>query len=206
MQRSARSPGVMSARFMADSRQLSAVGVGRGIKLVHHAARLLHGDGDLALLVVPVLVEDVVVLGLEGVEPAFFLQGDFELREIEVPRVAQALEEEPVHDLGDALVAGADAAVGGDVEDHRLGGDVLADVGQQHLDLWIAAPLAEQLAGALAEDVAVLRGRARGTWRSWTYRSRRSPRPRRRCLRGASARWSRSSGRRPRGSGRGWSR
>ena len=101
------------------------------------------------------LFEDLAVLGLEAVQPALCFQCDLELREVEIACVAQALEEEPVHDLGDALVAGTDTAVGGDVEDDRFGRDLLRDVLEQHLDLWISAALTEQFSGALAKDVAV---------------------------------------------------
>src|ERR1019366_7840997 len=47
---------------------------------------------------------------------------DLQLGEIEVLGIAEALEEEPVHDLGQRLVTAPDAAVGGDVEDDGVRG------------------------------------------------------------------------------------
>ena len=63
------------------------------VELVHHAARLLHGDRDQALLGVPVLLVDLGVLRLERVEPALLLERDLELREVEITGVAEALKE-----------------------------------------------------------------------------------------------------------------
>ena len=130
-------------------------GIGGRVQLMHDTARLLHGDGDLALLDIPIPGEDLLVLGLEGSEAALLLQGDLQLGEVQVPGITQALQEEPVHDLGDALVTGADAAVGRDIEDNGLGGDLLIDGLEQDLDLRVLAALGEQLARALAEDVPV---------------------------------------------------
>ena len=97
---------------------------------MHHTASLLHGDGDQTFPNVPLLVEDILVLGLEVVEAASFLQGDFQLRQVEVARVTQALQEEPVHDPGDTLVTGEDAVVRRDVENDRLRRNLLGDVAQ----------------------------------------------------------------------------
>jgi hypothetical protein len=134
--------------------------VGRGVERVHHAARLLDGDGDLPLLDVPLLAEDLAVFGLESVEVGVLLQGDLQLREVQVARVPEALQEEPVHDLRDALVAGADAPVGGDVEDDGLGGNALGDVAEQDLNPGIMAALGEELGGPVAQDVAVCQAKA----------------------------------------------
>ena len=130
--------------------------VRRRIQLVHDAACLLHGDGDQALADVPVLVERLLVLGLEGVEATRFLQGDLQLGQVEIAGIPEALQKESVHDLGDALVAGADAAVGGDIEDDGLRGDLLGDVAEQHFGLGVADPLGEQLCRANTSDRAVL--------------------------------------------------
>ena len=129
--------------------------VGGGLERVHHPARLLHGDGDLALLGVPVAVEELLVPGLEGLEPPLVLERDLKLGEIQVARVAEALQEEPVHDLGEGLVARPDPPVRRDVEDHRLGRDLLADVPEQDLHLLIARPLREKRCRPRAGDRAV---------------------------------------------------
>ena len=81
------------------------------------------------------------------VELALLLEADLQLREVEILRVAEALEEEPVHDLGQRLVAAADAAVRRDVEDDRMGRDLLVDGLQQDLELVVAGALGEALAG-----------------------------------------------------------
>jgi hypothetical protein len=86
---------------------------------------------------------------------ALLLEADLELREVEVLRVAEALEEEPVHDLGERLVAAADASVRRDVEDDRVGRDLLVDGLEQDLELLVARAVGEALGGRLARDGAI---------------------------------------------------
>ena len=132
--------------------------VGRRVQRMHDAAGMLNRDGDLALLDVPVLVEHLVVRLLEFVEPILAVKRDLQFRQVEVTGVAQALQEEPVHDLRDRLVAGTDAAVRGHIEDHGVGRDMLGDVLEQYLDPGVARASGEQIRGAIAQDAAVLEG------------------------------------------------
>ena len=83
------------------------------------------------------------------------LERDLQLGKVEIAGVAEGVEELSVDDLRQHLVAGADAAVGRDVEDHRLGRDLLADVLDEHLDAWSPRPAPrEEFAGALARGPA----------------------------------------------------
>ncbi len=175
----------MSARPWAESRQLSAVAIRLGFELVHDAARLLQREGDEPLGLVPVLLVDLRVLLLERVQPILLLEGDLELGDVQFSRVAEALEEEAIHDLGDRLTAAADPAVGRDVEDDGMSRDVLLDVLER-------APCSCRLRAAALGALRLLalrssgsRARGRGTWRSSTSRSRRSRRPTHRFPRAA---------------------
>lgn len=152
----------ISRRYIsAPHRRLApAVGgrVSRRIHFMHDPTGLLHRDGDEPFADVPVLVEGLSVPCLESVETARFLERDLEFGEVEITRIVEALQEEPVHDLGDALVASADASVGRDVEDDRLGGYLLGDVAEQNLDLGIAGTLGEDPRRTFTDDRAVLEG------------------------------------------------
>ncbi len=86
------------------------------------------------------------VLVLETGELPLLLQADLELRQVEILRVVEALQEQPVHDLGQRLVAAADAAVGRDVEDHGVGRDLLVDAFSRTCELVVAGALGEALA------------------------------------------------------------
>jgi hypothetical protein len=103
--------------------------VRRGIERVHHPAGLGQREGDLDPSRPTSSLPPVISLvgGLEVGEPPLGLEGDLELGQVEVLGVAQALEEEPVHDLGQGLVAAADAAIGRDVEDDGVGRDLAGD-------------------------------------------------------------------------------
>ena len=81
--------------------------------------------------------------------------------DVDVFRVAEVTDKAPVHDLGHALIGGADPAVGGDVKDDGVGGDALSDLLQQHLQLCaVAASGTEEFGGAGAKNVAVGQGEA----------------------------------------------
>ena len=137
-------------------------GIGGGIEFRHHAAGLAQREGDLGLLLVPVLVEDRLVARLEVVETALGFQVDLQLGDVDVLGVAEVTDKAPVHDLGHALVGRTDAAVGGDVEDDGVGGDALGDLLQQHLELGaVAAAGSKQLGRGRAADVAVGQGQSK---------------------------------------------
>src|SRR5690606_916234 len=108
----------------------------------------------------PLLLEEALILVLELPERALLLEADLQLREVEVLRVAEALEEEPVHDLGERLVAAADASVRRDVEDDRVGRDLLVDGLEQDLQLLVSGAVGESLGGRLARDRAIRDGEA----------------------------------------------
>ena len=126
----------MSARPLARLRPGVRVGIVLGLELVHDARWL----GCIAKATLPLSASQTtlpfcaLVDLLELGEPPVVLEADLELREIEVVGIAEAAEEQPVHDLGQRLVAAADAAVGGDVEDDRVGRDVLGDLAEQDVD------------------------------------------------------------------------
>ena len=131
-------------------------GIGGRLQLVHHTAGLLHRNGDQAFARIPILAKDLLVLGLEGSQFTRFFQGDFQLREVEIPCIAQALQEEPVHDLRNTLIARTDPPICGDIKDHRLGGDLLSDARQQNLGFRIADALGQPNASPFTRDGAVL--------------------------------------------------
>ena len=106
---------------------------------MQHATRLTEREDHLALLLVPVLIEEFCVLGLEASKPPIFFERDLQLGEVEIPGVPEAVQEEPVHDLGQRLVACADATVGGHVEDHGVRGDALVDLLEHNLQSLIAS-------------------------------------------------------------------
>ena len=70
--------GTLHRRFPPTIR----VWVGLWIELVHDAARLLNRYRDEALALIPVLVEDVFVLGFETIESARFFKRDLELGQV----------------------------------------------------------------------------------------------------------------------------
>ena len=120
-------PGVMSARSLTAFTQQSAVGIGLGLELVHHPAGLAAtAKATLPFSASHSLPKSSLVARLEGLQPALGSRGRSPARRGRGPGVAQALQEEPVHDLGEGLVAAPDAAVGGDVEDDGIGRDLLA--------------------------------------------------------------------------------
>ena len=123
---------------------------------MHHTAGLLHSNRNQAFTRIPILAEDLLILGFEGSQITSFLQCDFQLRKVKIPRIAQALQEEPIHDLGNALIAGADPTICGHIEDHRLGGDLFSDAREQHLGFRIADPLASRTRSTFPCDGAVL--------------------------------------------------
>src|SRR4051812_47692106 len=98
---------------------------------MHDTAGLLHGECDLALFGIPVFAEYLVVLRYKTVEASIFLEGDLQLGQIEVVGIAQALEEESIHDLGERLIPAANAPVGRDIKYHGVSRDVLRNVLEQ---------------------------------------------------------------------------
>src|SRR6266566_626680 len=106
---------------------------------------LAQRESDLSLLHRPVLVEESPVLILEALQLPLFLEGDFELRKVEILCVAEALEKEPVHDLGKRLVAATNTSVRRYVEDDRVGWDLFSNGLEQDLDLLVASALSETL-------------------------------------------------------------
>ena len=111
---------------------------------VEHPARLADSaKATLPFSVAHSLVKSRLVLVLEALLSLFLLlEADLELREVEILRVAEALKKEPVHDLGERLVPAADTAIGRDVEDDSVSGDLSPLIAlEQHLQLLVARAL-----------------------------------------------------------------
>ena len=100
-------------------------------------ARLVEREDGHALLLVPRLAVQRLEGLLEFLEPALRLQGDLEFGQVDVLGVTEARQEQAVHDLGQHLVARPDAAVGGDVEDDRVGRDLLVDGVEDDVELGV---------------------------------------------------------------------
>ena len=102
---------------------------------MHDATGLIQGDGDFALLLVPLPLVNLLELRLECLQLVPLFERDFEFGQFQGFGVTEALQKHSVSDLGERLVAGPDAALGRNVEDdgfsRNLGGDVL----EEHLDL-----------------------------------------------------------------------
>ena len=120
----------------------------------------LYRDHDQRFLPVPVFVEGLTVLGLEFFESATLFQRDLQLGQVQVLGVAEALQEEPVHDFGDALVACTNASVGRNVEDDCFRRDMLSNASQQDLRLRVSDALRQQLCCTLAGNSSVLQRKA----------------------------------------------
>jgi hypothetical protein len=75
------------------------------VEAVQDTAGFAQRKRDLPFLGGPILVEQAPVFFLEALELSLFLQGNFEFREVQVLGVTEALEEEPIHDLGQASIA-----------------------------------------------------------------------------------------------------
>ena len=125
------------------------------LQAVQDPARLAQRERELALLDVPILLEELAVLVLESRKLVLLFQADLQLRQIEILGVPKALQEQPVHDLGQRLVAGPDTSVGRDVEDDGVCRDLLGDRPEQHLHLLVVRPLAEASRRGLAGDLPV---------------------------------------------------
>ena len=126
------------------------------IERVHHCARLTERQGDQVLVLVPLLLELLSIGLLEAVKSALLFESDFELCEIEVLGVAEVLEEEPVHDFCDGLVAALDAAVGRHIEDDGVGRDVLDDLFEQNLRFRVPSSMTEEFSSIFALHRSVL--------------------------------------------------
>src|SRR6266545_4850156 len=126
-----------------------------GLDFAHYATGLLHGESDFGFLDVPILAEDSGESIFEESQTTFGFERDLQLRQIEVAGIAQPLQKQAVHDFSDRLIAAADAAIGGYIEDDRLGGNLFVDVREQRLNFWIASTLAEELGCSVALDQAI---------------------------------------------------
>ena len=93
---------------------------------------------------------------LEALEFPLLLERDLELGQIEVLSVAKALQEQPVHDLGERLVSALDAPIGRDVENHGVSRNVFRDLLEQDLQLRIARATSEEGRRRLAKDLSIL--------------------------------------------------
>ena len=121
-------PGVMSARSLTPFTQESARRVGRRARctcITRLASAQREGDLVPCRRPTPCRTCSLVELPRTSSSRPSSSRRDLQLGEVEVLGVAEALEEEPVHDLGQRLVAAPDAAVGGDVEDDGVGRDLL---------------------------------------------------------------------------------
>ena len=134
--------------LVAESTRSRCRGRCSGSMPVHRRAGLGESRTRRCPCVRPSLSADIPEGGLELIESAVAFEADLELGEIEILGVAEAAQEQPVHDLGQRLVAAADTAVGRDVEDDRVGGDLLGDLVEQDLDL-VVGTCPEPLAGRL---------------------------------------------------------
>ncbi len=76
-----------------------------GVHLVERPARLAEGEHGPGLADVPLALGLRLVDLLEPFKLALLLQVDFEFGEVEVVGIAEARQEEPVHDLAEHLVA-----------------------------------------------------------------------------------------------------
>ena len=110
------------------------------MRLVQGSARLVQREHGALLGDVPILAGFAAEGVLEPDKLPLLFEIDLQLREIEIVRVPQAPQEQPIHDLAEHLIARPDAAVGGYVEDHRVGGDVLVDRLEDDRQLRIARP------------------------------------------------------------------
>ena len=129
---------------------------GRRVERLHDSARAIERDRNQAFLMIPLPLEEFAVFCLECFELSSRFQSNLQLGQVEVTSVTKSVEEVAIEDLGQHLVAGADAPVGRDVENHRPGGDLLADGLDEHLDARVADLLREPIARASAHDLPIL--------------------------------------------------
>jgi len=107
-------------------------GIGRRESLwfqfVHHATGLVHSERDQIFGFIPVLLGEQSLVGcLEFIQTPFFFKRDFKLGKIQVRRITEMLQQLPVHDLGEHLVAVHHAPFGGNVEDNGFGRNLFDD-------------------------------------------------------------------------------
>ena len=85
-------------------------------------------------------------------------QRDLQLGQIQVAGVTEVLQELPIHDLREHLVAVHYAAIRGDVEDDHVGRDLFDDRLQEHGRLRVADTLSKQVGGGIVANLAIGQG------------------------------------------------
>ena len=133
----------------------------------------------------PILVVEFLAGGDELVQPAFGLQFNFKLGDVEVLGVAQFPQHDRVHQLGDPLRDLAGIPFLGDLEEDDLRGEAGVDQVQELGHPLVFDLLLEQRGEWLAADRSVLQGIAQVLGKRTLATTEEAQKSRRRSLREA---------------------